>query len=220
MKLAWEFHFPDNTGMSQIICTCVLLITTFLYAQLPSDYLLCNIILSMPISPEMQHLQLLKYFVNFTLGGCGGLVRTGFASVLLWEDAVILKGLILISFNFEKVWCCWDDSFSTIFTLGGCGGLGRLILDYLLIWICLITTFSIVNCLCVFMCVSVDCHSGQNVWLNWLMASSANAVGLCHHHCQCWHHCHVYSTAYHVVDSSELIWCAFISILLSLMCID
>ena len=29
MQLAREFHFPNNTGMSEIIYVCVLLITTF-----------------------------------------------------------------------------------------------------------------------------------------------------------------------------------------------
>ena len=29
MKLTWEFHDPKNTGVSQIICTYMLLITTF-----------------------------------------------------------------------------------------------------------------------------------------------------------------------------------------------
>ena len=48
MKLAWEFHFPNNIGMSQIICICMLLMTTFLSVQLPSYNLLCALLLSFP----------------------------------------------------------------------------------------------------------------------------------------------------------------------------
>ena len=58
MKLAWEFHFPNNTDMSQIICICMLLITTFLCSQLPPYCLLCVLVLSMQIPYQIQHLQL------------------------------------------------------------------------------------------------------------------------------------------------------------------
>ena len=49
MKLIWEFHFQNNTGMSQIICIYMLLITTFFSTQLPSYWSLFVVILWMPI---------------------------------------------------------------------------------------------------------------------------------------------------------------------------
>ena len=52
MKLALEIHASNNTDMLQIVCICMLLITNFFFAQLPS-YCLFVIILSMPISPEI-----------------------------------------------------------------------------------------------------------------------------------------------------------------------
>ena len=52
MKLASEFHFSNNIGMSKIICICMSLSTTFLSTQLSSYWLLCALVLSMPISPE------------------------------------------------------------------------------------------------------------------------------------------------------------------------
>ena len=45
-ELAWEFHFQHRTGMSQIICTCMLLIATFLFAHLSSYCLLYALLLS------------------------------------------------------------------------------------------------------------------------------------------------------------------------------
>ena len=40
-QLALELHFPNNTGMSQIINICILLSTIFLSRQLLSYSLLC-----------------------------------------------------------------------------------------------------------------------------------------------------------------------------------
>ena len=54
MDLAWEFHFPNSTGMSQITCICMLLITTFLPAELSSYCLLFSFLMSVPISPQIQ----------------------------------------------------------------------------------------------------------------------------------------------------------------------
>ena len=59
MELAWEFSFSNNTGMLQIICIYVLLITTYFCEHLPSYCLLCALVLS--LCPQMQHLQLLSY---------------------------------------------------------------------------------------------------------------------------------------------------------------
>ena len=58
-EIDMKVYFQINTAMPQIICICMLLITTFLCTQLPSYYLLCALVLSMPISPQTQHLQLL-----------------------------------------------------------------------------------------------------------------------------------------------------------------
>ena len=45
MKLDWKVHFPNSTVIFQIICICVLLITTLVYVQLPSYCLLCALTL-------------------------------------------------------------------------------------------------------------------------------------------------------------------------------
>ena len=41
MEFAWEFHYLNNTRMSQIICICLLQIATFMSLQLFSYFLLC-----------------------------------------------------------------------------------------------------------------------------------------------------------------------------------
>ena len=57
MKLTLEFHFPNNASISQIIFMCMLLlITTFFVCKVT---LLCDLILSVAISPEISDLQLL-----------------------------------------------------------------------------------------------------------------------------------------------------------------
>ena len=38
------------------------------------------------------------------MGGSGGLERNDFEQFLLWEGLVVLKGLILNSFYFQRVW--------------------------------------------------------------------------------------------------------------------
>ena len=61
-----------------------------------------------------------------------------------------------------------------------------LILDYWLIRLCQMTICTVAHfyqSVFVCMCVSVDCHTGQNFWLNWPMANSGIAVGLHPHHC-------------------------------------
>ena len=47
----------DNTGMSEIICICMLQITIFLSEHLRSYCLLQALLLSKSVSPEIQHLQ-------------------------------------------------------------------------------------------------------------------------------------------------------------------
>ena len=108
---------------------------------------------------------------------------------------VILNGLILDLFYFGRVcclertkfcqfllgrlWWTWNHCIWIIFTLGRCGSLERTG-DF--------TAYRITNCH-VNVCVCrLDCHMGQSILLNWPMAKSANAFGLHHHCCQCWHH--------------------------------
>ena len=43
-------------------------------------------------------------FKSFSLRGCGGHERTHFEQFLLWEGLVVLKGMILNSFYFGRVW--------------------------------------------------------------------------------------------------------------------
>ena len=59
------------------------------------------------------------------MGGSGGLERNDFEQFLLWEGLVVLKGLILNSFYFQRVWWSGKKWFSTISILGGCDGLER-----------------------------------------------------------------------------------------------
>ena len=65
------------------------------------------------------------------------------------------------------------------------------VLDYWLIWLFLFffpgfaksqPIYRIANCY-VYMCVCLGCHTGQSLWQSWPVASSANAIGLHHHHC-------------------------------------
>ena len=58
MDLVWEFNFPNSRDMLQDICIGMLVITSFLSAQLPFYCLLRAFLFSMPISPDI-HLQLL-----------------------------------------------------------------------------------------------------------------------------------------------------------------
>ena len=67
-----------------------------------------------------------------TFRGCGSLERTDFEQFLLSEGAVVgcggvvvLKGLTLNSFYFQRVWWSWKNWFWTVSTLGGCGSLER-----------------------------------------------------------------------------------------------
>ena len=79
-----------------------------------------------------------------TLRGCGGLERTNFEQFLLSEGVVVLKGLILNSFYFGRVWWCCGlertDSEQFLLWDGvvvGCGHvvvLKELILNQFLLW--------------------------------------------------------------------------------------
>ena len=72
--------------------------------------------------------------------------------------------------------------FWMILTLGECSGL---------IWLCQITAYSNLNfhvSAFMFMCVNVDCCTGQMFWLIQLLTNSANAIWL--QHSNCWHYCH------------------------------
>ena len=55
----------------------------------------------------------------------GGLERTNFEQFLLSQGVVVLKGLILKSFYFGRLWWSWKNSFWTVSILRGCGGLER-----------------------------------------------------------------------------------------------
>ena len=58
-EIGMRIPFPNKVGMLQIIYIGSLLITTFVFVHLPHYCLLFVVILSMLISPEIQHLQLL-----------------------------------------------------------------------------------------------------------------------------------------------------------------
>ena len=63
-KIGIRIPFPNNTGISQIICICMLLITTFECTQLAPYWMLYVVILSMSICPEI-HLQLNRLLTLF-----------------------------------------------------------------------------------------------------------------------------------------------------------
>ena len=57
----WGLFFKNKPGTSEISVICSLLITTFLSVHLSSYSLLCVLLLSMAVSPQIQHL----HFVLF-----------------------------------------------------------------------------------------------------------------------------------------------------------
>ena len=120
---------------------------------------------------------------------------------------MVFKGLILVSFYFERVWYTLKDWFYVIFTLGGCGGVKRTDLDYWLSGCTKSKTIELQICVCVCMCLCVyrlsyrqeflaELASGKLSELNWVASSSLSVLAS---------FSFVYSTAYHVVDASELI---------------
>ena len=84
------------------------------------------------------------FWIDCTVGGCGGLEGTHFKQFLLWEGVTVLKDLILNSFYFGRVWWSWKNWFWTVSTwknwfwivstLGGCGGLERTAFEQFLLW--------------------------------------------------------------------------------------
>ena len=78
MKLAREFHFQNNIGMSQIICILVLTVT--------------------PLLVQLKHLQIFSYVTESAQ--FPGMYFTLFS---LWEDMVVMKGLSSENFHFVRV---------------------------------------------------------------------------------------------------------------------
>ena len=63
------------------------------------------------------------------LRGCGGLDQTHFQHFLCWEDMVVLKKVIFVSFHIGSIWLYWKDCFGQFSLWEGTVVLRALMLD-------------------------------------------------------------------------------------------
>ena len=164
----------------------------------------------------------------FTLGGYFGL--EWFSTMV--ESSGSCERTDFAQLCFGMVWWPWKDWIWTISHVEGCGGLERTDLKNIstlgrcdglernkwLINFAKSLPITANCCLCMFVCMSPDCHTGfclrngvlwcvcacfhcslpllvciQQACINiWSVAKSANSVGLQHQ--QCWCHCHLCTT--------------------------
>ena len=92
---------------------------------------------------------------------------------------MVLKGVILDTFDFGRMWWSWKNWFGIIG------------------WFCFVKSLPIelpvVSCLSVYYCACRLSYRSE-LLADLANAKSASAVGLHHYHCQCWHQCLLYTT--------------------------